>query len=232
MPPDELEQLERTVFEMVVQALTDYRHQAVEIFREDTDQPQDIAEDVTREALDAMGISGFNERLYGKVDYKKAIYAFLPKARPAALMLDAKAEKSNGDRTATIQMSQTSMIVKMHRGGKVIEEPGRLDQIIERGGRKLFVVTVIAKFAYEQEDQAHALRRIILACIPNGELQDRYNPSADETIWLAGRNAPTLGEDFRVRLSYEKLAAKADWRVREIPLQERRTVNAFIDNRP
>ncbi len=90
MPPDELEQLERTVFEMVVQALTDYRHQAVDIFREDTDQP-----------------------------------------------------------------------------------------------------------------------RIILACIPNGELQDRYNPSADETIWLAGRNAPTLGEDFRVRLSYEKLAAKA-----------------------
>lgn len=96
MPPDELEQLERTVFEMVVQAFTDYRDQAVEIFREDTDLPQDIAEDI---------------------------------------------------------------------------------------------------------------------------------------IWLAGRNAPTLGEDFRVRLSYERLMAKADWRVREIPLQDRRTVNAFVENR-
>lgn len=168
-----------------------------------------------------MGVSGFNERLYGKVDYKKAIYAFLPKAQPAALMLDAKAEKSNGDRTATIQMSQTSMIVRMHRGGRVIEEPGRLNNVIERRGKKLFVVTVVAKFAYKQEGQAHALRRIILACIPNGELQDRYNPSAEDTIWLAGRNAPTLGVDFRVRLSYEKLKAKADWRVREIALDAR-----------
>ena len=216
MTLDELEHLERTVMEMVVQALTDYRGQAVEIFREETDQPQDIAEDVTREALDAMGMSGINERLYGKVDYKKAIYAFLPQAQPAALMLDAKAEKSNGDRTATIQMSQTSMIVKMRRSGEIVEESGRLDQVISRGGRGLQVVTVIAKFAYTEHGTSHELDRIIVACIPNGKLQERYNPSADDTIWLAGRNAPTLGEDFRVRLSYEKLRAKAEWRVQDI----------------
>lgn len=53
MTLDQLERLERTVMVMVVQALTDYREQAVTIFREESDQPQDIAEDVTREALEA-----------------------------------------------------------------------------------------------------------------------------------------------------------------------------------
>ena len=65
---DQLEGLEQTVMEMVLQALTDYRVHAETIFREETDLPQDIAEDVTREALEAMGISGISERLYGKVD--------------------------------------------------------------------------------------------------------------------------------------------------------------------
>ena len=218
MTLDELERLEHTVMEMVVQALTDYREQAVTIFREETDQPQDIAEDVTREALEAMGVSGIRERLYGKVDYKKAIYAFLPAAQAVALMLDAKAEKANGDRTATIQMSQTSMRVRMKRAGSDIDEPGRLDQVIERGGRDLYVVTVIAKFTYDEEGTSHRLRKIIVACIPNGRLQDRYNPTVDDTIWRAGRNAPTLGEDFRVRLNFSKLREKSDWRVREIDL--------------
>ena len=211
-----LERLEQTVMEMVVQALTDYSHQAVKIFREETDQPQDIAEDVTREALDAMGVSGINERLYGKVDYKKAVYAFLPQAQPVALMLDAKAEKSNGDRTATIQMSQTSMIVKMRRTDQIVDERGRLDQVISRGGRDLYVVTIIAKYSYTETAASRLLDRIIVACIPNGRLQQHYNPSADDTIWLVGRDAPSLEEDFRVRLSYEKLRAKANWRVKDI----------------
>ena len=216
MTLDELERLEQTTFSMVVQALTDYRDQAVTIFREETDSPQDIAEDVTREALETMGVSRLNERLYGKVDVKKAIYVFLPEAQPVALMLDSKAEKANGDRTATIQMSQTSMVVKMRRAGKTIDEPGKLEKLIARGDRSLHVVTVIAKYAYEEADESQELKRIIVACIPNGILQERYNPDANDTIWLAGRNAPTLGEDFRVRLSYERLRKKAAWRVNEI----------------
>ena len=216
MTHEGMENLERTVMEMVVQALTDYRQQAETIFREETDLPQDIAEDVTREALEEMGVSGISERLYGKVDYKKAVYAFMPVAHPVALMLDAKAEKPNGDRTATIQMSQTSMTVRMRRTGKVVEEIGRLEKTISRGGRDLYVVTVIAKYVYEELKAGRCLQHIIVACIPNGNLQDKYNPSAEDTIWLAGRNAPTLGEDFRVRLSYKKLRSKASWRVRKI----------------
>ena len=98
-------------------------------------------------------------------------------------------------------------------------EHGRLDKFIERGERTLCVVTIITKYVYKEVGDSHELQRIIVACIPNGELQDRYNPSADDTIWLAGRDAPTLGEDFRVRLNYEKLLEKAAWRVMEIDLQ-------------
>ena len=104
------ERLERTTKEMVVQALIDYRDQAERIFLEESDKAQDIAEDIVREAVEAMGMAGFQERLYGKVDYKKAVYAFIPEPHPVALMLDAKAEKGIG--SATIQMSQTSMRVR------------------------------------------------------------------------------------------------------------------------
>ena len=216
MTPDEIERLERFAFSMVVQALTDYREQAAAIFREETDQPQDIAEDVTREAIEAMGFSGRKERLYGKVDFKRVVYVFTPEAQAVALMVDAKAEKADGNRTATIQMSQTSMRVRMKRTGSVKDEVGKLDQDIQRDGRTFHVVTVVVKFVYGESGGAYALNRIIAACIPNGKLQAKYNPRHDDTIWLAGRNAPTLGEDFRVRLDFRRLRAKADWRVREV----------------
>ena len=220
MTPDALERLEQTAMAMVVQALTDYRQQAVTIFREESDLPQDIAEDITREALELMGVSGWNERLYGKVDFKKAVYVFLPSAQPVALMLDSKAEKPNGDRTATIQMSQTSMRVRMRRSGIEMDEPGGLEQVISRGGRSLYVVTIIAKYVYDETATGQELRRLIVSCIPNGLLQERYNPNSSAAIWLAGRNAPTRGEDFRVRLSYLRLAEKAPWRVEEIVLPQ------------
>jgi hypothetical protein len=36
------------------------------------------------------------------------------------------------------------------------------------------------------------------------------------TAWLAGRNAPSLGEDFRVRLAFSELKKKSRWRVQRI----------------
>ena len=218
MSPEQMETLERTSFSMVTQALTDYALQSVDIFKEEIDQPQDIAEDVTREAIELMGLPQIHMRLYGKVDIKKAVYVFLPEAIPVALMLDAKAEKPSGSGTATIQMSQTSMRVKMRRQGKVIDEAGKLQSFIERDGRSLYVVTVFAKYIYDVIENAHVLKRIIAACLPNGLLQARYNPSENDTIWRVGRNAPTLGEDFRVRISFAELRTKAAWRVQDIEL--------------
>ena len=220
MTPDEMEILERTAFSMVTQALTDYALAASQIFSEEVDQPQDIAEDVTREAIEAMGLPQLHMRLYGKVDVKKAVYVFLPEAYPVALMLDAKAEKPNGNRTATIQMSQTSMRVRMKRGGITLDEAGKLPFYIERNGRSLYVVTVFAKYIYDTIDNAHFLQRIITACLPNGLLQSRYNPDANDTVWRAGRDAPTLGEDFRVRISFAELRAKSSWRVQEIQVAQ------------
>ncbi len=218
MSPDQMETLEQTSFSMVAQALSDYASQAVSIFREEVDQPQDIAEDVTREAIELMGLPQIHMRLYGKVDIKKAVYVFLPEAIPVALMLDAKAEKPSGSGTATIQMSQTSMRVKMLRHGRGIDEAGKLPSYIDRDGRSLYVVTVFAKFIYDVVNGAHTLKRIIAACLPNGLLQDQYNPSENDTIWRVGRNAPTLGEDFRVRISFAELRAKAPWRVQDIQI--------------
>ena len=212
---------------MVAQALTDYRDQAITIFREETDYPQDIAEDVLREAIDSMGMSQMHERLYGKVDLKKAIYVFAPDAEQVALMVDAKAEKDS--RTATIQMSQTSMTVRQKRSGEVVEVRGSLDPFIVRGKRQMLVVTVIAKFVYTESTLGNELERIIVACIPNGLLQEKYNPTEQDTIWLAGRNAPTLGEDFRVRLSYRHLAAKAAWRLVEIDCTQPKAISLMSD---
>ena len=216
MRSEEIEYLEQSVMSLVVQAMRDYWDEAVTIFQEETDQPQDIAEDLTREAIATMGVSGTQDRLYGKVDVKKAIYAFLPDATPVALMLDAKAEKDNGNRTATIQMSQTSMRVRLKRQGANLDESGKLETTIQRGKRIYRVVTIIAKFVYEEDSTNRKLHRIIVACIPSGDLQDTYNPTASDTIWLVGRDAPTLGEDFRVRISYAKLAKKAAWRIQHI----------------
>ena len=213
---EDIEHLEQAIMSLVVQAMRDYWDDAVIIFREETDDPQDIAEDITREAIAAMGVSGTQDRLYGKMDVKKAMYAFMPEPTPVALMLDAKAEKDNGNRTATIQMSQTSMRVRQNRAGRELNEPGKLETTIRRGDRTYRVVTVIAKFVYEEGGPHRKLHRIIVACIPSGDLQEKYNPTTRDTIWLAGRDAPTLGEDFRVRISYKKLGDKASWRVQRI----------------
>ena len=46
-------------------------------------------------------------------------------------MIDAKAEKPSGSGTATIQMSQTSMRVKMWRQNVIIDEAGKLPSFID-----------------------------------------------------------------------------------------------------
>ena len=62
---EELELIERSAFEMIVQALYDYRRIASQVFRDELDQAQDIAEDVMREAVEAIGLIVLSERLYG-----------------------------------------------------------------------------------------------------------------------------------------------------------------------
>lgn len=216
---ERLEEIEKVSLRLVTQAVCDFRTTAQEIFREESDLVADIGEDITREALDRLGMSKIDQRLFGKVDYKRARYIFHPDyAIKQALFVDSKAEKISGQGTATLQITQLSMTVKQHRSGQEKNESGKLPTVLTLKNEPYITTTVFVKYNYDEENGANVLRKITVAALPNGMLQDRYNPTADDTIWVAGRNAPTLGEEFRVRLSFSRLKEKSNWRVQSIPL--------------
>ncbi|MDE0631923.1 MAG: type II restriction endonuclease [Caldilineaceae bacterium SB0661_bin_32] len=217
---EQLEQIEKASLRMIVQAIFDFRESAEEIFREESDLVADIGEDITREALDSMGMSRIDQRLFGKMDYKQARYLFHPEyAVRQALFVDSKAEKSSGMKTATLQTSQFSMEVRQIRSGQSLQIPGTLPSVLSLRDEDYITTTVFVKYNYsELTPKSYALDGVTIAALPNGLLQERYNPNAVDGIWLAGRNAPSRGEAFRVRLSFPKLKAKASWRVQSIPI--------------
>lgn len=89
---DRLEEIEKATLRLVVQALYDYREAAIEIFHHESDLAADIGEDITREALDRLGMARIDQRLFGKIDYKRARYLFHPDyAIRQALFVDSKA---------------------------------------------------------------------------------------------------------------------------------------------
>ena len=212
-----LEEIEKASLRLVVQAIYDYCQLAVEIFHTEQDLVADIAEDITREALDRMGMARIDQRLFGKIDYKRARYLFHPDyALKQALFVDSKAEQISGEQTATLQTSQFSMIVRQIRSGQTIEFEGRLPKVLEISGNSYITTTIFVKYNYQESEKANALRSVTVAAVPNGFLQNRYNPTPEDTIWLAGRNAPTREEAFRVRLSFPRLKEKSCWRVQKI----------------
>ena len=129
---ERLEAIEKASLRLVVQAVCDFRETAAEIFKYESDLVADIGEDITREALDKLGVSKIDQRLYGKIDYKKARYVFHPDfAIKQALFVDSKAEKNSGRGTATLQTSQLSLVVRQIRANKHIEVQGKLPCIID-----------------------------------------------------------------------------------------------------
>lgn len=216
--PDVLEGIERASLRLVTQALVDFRREATKIYSEESDLQADIGEDITREAMDSIGVSRISIRLFGKVDYKRARYVFHPDyAVRQALFVDSKAEKEFS--VARVQTSQTSLIIKQIRSGKVVEVPGDLPKVISAGGVSYLTTTVLVKYWYEENAKdKNELKLIRVAALPNGMLQNRYNPSPQETIWTGGPNAPSRNEPFRTRLSFKRLKSKATWRVQDIPI--------------
>ncbi len=216
---DRLEDIEKASLRLVVQAIYDYRETAVLIFQEESDLVADIGEDITREALDRMGMARIDQRLFGKIDYKRARYLFHPDyAVKQALFVDSKAEKLEGQRTATLQTSQFSMVVRQIRAGEQIEVAGSLPPIFTVRDDDYITTTIFVKYNYVETVAGNTLKSITVTAVPNGLLQERYNPTAEDGIWLAGRNAPTRGELFRVRLSFSLLRKKCSWRVQNIPV--------------
>jgi hypothetical protein len=224
---DRLEDIEKASLRLVVQAVYDYRREAAIIFSAEGDQVSDIGEDITREALDRLSMPRIYQRLFGKVDYKRACYLFHPDfAVKQALFVDSKAEHVSGEATATLQITQLSMTVRQIRTGAAVAIPGRLPTILTLNNEQLLTTTMFVKYAYTNATGVNTLDHITVAAVPNGILQDRYNLNETDTIWRAGRNAPTLGEEFRVRLSFQLLERKARWRVQRIPMEP----HAFVWN--
>lgn len=215
-----LEEIEKASLRLVAQAVYDFRKTAALIFENEKDLVQDIGEDITREALDRIGVSKIDERLFGKIDYKRARYVFHPEyAIRQALFVDSKAEANSGQATATIQTAQTSMRIRQVRGGREVDEEGKLPRAIETSKGKYLSTTIFVKYNYRELSAGKGrLSSIIVAALPNGMLQEIYNPSAAETIWKAGRNAPSRGEPFRVRLAFNYLKQKRNWRVQTVPM--------------
>ena len=214
-----LEDIEKASLRMVVQAIYEYRTVAEETFREESDLVADIGEDITRESLDRLGMSKIDRRIFGKVDYKRARYVFHPEySIKQALFIDSKAEKISGQGTATLQTSQFSMSVRQIRAEQELEVAGKLPAILILKDEAYITTTLFVKYNYSEGQNGNLLQSVTIAALPNGILQEIYNPDVSDTIFVAGRNAPSLGEEFRVRLSFARLKAKAEWRVQTIPM--------------
>lgn len=218
---DRLEQIEKASLRLVAQAAFDFKEQAAEIFRNESDDVKDMGEDLTREALDRMGVSRVDQRLYGNIDYKRARYVFHPEyALKQALFVDSKAEKISGHGTATLQTSQLSMTVMQVRSGQEYKVPGKLPPVLMVNNEPYLTTTQFVKYNYKSEAGRNDLVSITVMALPNGYLQERYNPTVHDTIFIAGRNAQSRGEEFRVRLSFNRLKEKMRWRVQHIKMSD------------
>ena len=168
-----IEEIENASLRLVVQAIHDFRQTAAEIFTSEIDKAQDKAEDITREALDVMGVSRIPTRLFGKIDYKRSRYVFHPEyALKQALLVDSKAEK--GGVVARIQVAQTSMRIMYVSRGIPTNEQGTLPTILTASGEHFLTTTIFVKYDYQEvTEERHEQLRIIVAALPNGLLQVR-----------------------------------------------------------
>ena len=213
---DQIEAAELATARYVFHAIREFASTAAEDFAKSPDDQDDIAEDATREALDKFPGVPTRTRLYGRIDFKRAQMLFLPcLGTRQALLVDSKAEKTA--RNATLQVAQTSLPLLHKRAGKTITANGELQPVMRlRDGLDYLCTTVFVHYYYQESAGQRTLRAITIASLPNGRLASRYVPSADDTLWQAGRNAPTRGEGLRVRLGFDRLHAKCPWRVQRI----------------
>ncbi|MGH8557864.1 MAG: SfiI family type II restriction endonuclease [Methylococcales bacterium] len=213
---DEIEEIEMQSLRALFVGACNLGFDAFEIFRQSSDNPKDIGEDTTREMMDRLGGYQLQQRILGNVDYRKAHYVILPElSLRQALFVDSKAEKG-GATSGTLQMSQLSMRVRFMKNHLATDEPGHLQPVSSHGGKPFLTTTLLAHYTYEEAESGFLLKKTTLVAVPNGKLQDTYNPDAHDTIWIAGRDAPTRGEDFRVRISFRRLILKRSWRVQEV----------------
>ena len=213
----QIDAVEKASTRLVFQAVRDFVGEAAYIFHNSPDDQTEVAEDITREALGRLPGYPLPERIFGVMDYKRAGYVFLPDfAVRQALLVDSKAELSRN--VARLQVSQTSLPIRQIRRDQEVNLPGGLAAEMVLRDNAFLVTTIFIHYHYEDPDGARLLKNMTIAALPNGRLAGICVPSAQETIWVAGPDAPTRGEAFRTRLSFARLKKKCRWRVQYLSL--------------
>lgn len=220
---DALEDVERATLRFVSQGVCDILGVAVDQFARivvgDTvgDKANYLGEDLTRLALSRIGAPQVPDgRLFGATDYKLSSYQFLPGfAVRQALFVDSKAE-AGALNNARIQVTQTSLEIRQPRGGSDIAVPGTMPKVWESESGDFLTTTIFVKYHYGAKEQSLSLRQISVIALPNGFLQDRYNPTSDDRIWNVGPDSPQRQEKFRTRVNFTLLQKRAAWRVQRL----------------
>ena len=220
---DQIEEVEKLSLRLAYQALVWFAPQAFDFFNRSPDDPEDIGEDITREAVGAFPGFPIRERLFGTIDFKQARwfpshYGLIPQA----LMIDSKAKKTEEVYRLDLQMSQVSMVANLEAKPEPLTPLLRQTMDIQFEGNEVrpaltTVLTVHYTYADKAEGQiGKTLAKITLCAVPNGLLQERYSPSRERTVFNVGKHSSGRGEDPRVRIVYETMRAFAPWRVQDI----------------
>jgi len=229
--PQKIEDIEKLTLRWIFSAFVTYASEARKIFALSPDDVQDISEDITLETFGRFVGYPAEARVWSKVDFKRSQWVCLPdNLVRQALLVDTKAEKGAVS-NARLQIGQTSMQIRQINGsGDPIEERGALPECMNLEGKLYLTTTILIAYHYADEidpiyrnvedvtriPNNRILKEIIFSAIPNGLLQEKYNPSIDDGIWNVGPHSPARGEEFRTRLSFSKLKRKAPWRVQKI----------------
>jgi hypothetical protein len=224
---DQIELVEKISLRLAFQALVWFAPQAWDIFDRSPDDPQDIAEDVTREAIGVFKGFSINERLFGTIDFKQARWLPMPFGLvPQALMVDSKAKRAYENARLDLQMSQVSMDVLLESKKEPLQPLLKMAMDLRfEGGlvRKAITSVITAHYSYDIKpvgQVGNRLQKIIVAAVPNGLLKERYSSSRERTVFGVGKQSSGRGEGPRVRIYYSTLRSFAVWRMQEIVFDE------------
>jgi hypothetical protein len=229
---EQIEQLEKATVRTAVQAVQEYSKEAKHIF-DNTYAPSDnevivLAEDITQYALEVAECYPINKRYAGFIDYKRVRWMPTPFGLiPQALLVDAKAStESNRD---TLQRSQLPMDAEFISNGKVHHMQAGVSPHLDidaHGAQTLRAVATseFVHFFYEKLNRKkppfRKLKSIFLLALPHANLKHIYNPDPKTTFFGQGKHSPSLKEEPRIRVYFNRLREMQPWRLQELSYED------------
>lgn len=230
---DQLEELEKQSLFAIVHALQQYSAEAKRIF-DNTPVLEDseivvLAEDIVQYAIEVAEVYPINFRFAGFTDYKRIRWMSTSLGViPQVLLVDAKAstEKSR----ASLQRSQLCMRADWEVNGRHLQmEPGiPPDWALPTRPNALNAVTtsIFVHLRYRvvgpQDNRRRELLDMYALCLPHARLKMRYNPDAQTSFWIKGRESDggAVPENPRIRVSFKQLQDACRWRLQQLTYPE------------